>query len=361
MIRVAIVGMGWWGKIIATLLRGNLQLRVVAAVEPNRAAVEAFCREHGLSIRGHLEDVLGDRAVDAVILTTPHRFHEAQVVAAAGAGKHVFCEKPLALSLDSALRAIRACRAAGVRLGVGHERRFEPPLIEARRLLADGFLGRLLLIEGNYSHDKFAALRPDNWRLSLAEAACGPMTATGIHMLDFALSLGGGADRVYAKNSRLATDYESGDSMATLVELRNGAMASINVTLATPFHARYTVFGSKGWIEIRDRSHNEAPTGWIVTKRISGRDYPETSEWPRASEVLDNFEAFARAIEGRQEDYPIPLEEMLNTVSTIEAVFESARTGELVAIRRIVAEDYAEPMPGSDPRKPSNSQSKAPL
>jgi predicted dehydrogenase len=340
MIRTAIVGMGWWGRIITSIIRESAHLQAVAAVDTNRAAAEAFCKQNALTLYDRLDDVLREPGLDAVILTTPHRFHEEQVIAAANAGKHVFCEKPLALSLQAALRAVRACRANGVRLGVGHERRFEPPFMAVRQMLSDGALGRLLLIEGNYSHNKFAALSPDNWRLALAEAACGPMTSTGIHMLDFALSLGGGADRVLAKNSRLATTYESGDSMSTLIELRNGATATINVILATPFHARFAVFGSNGWIEIKDKTHNEAPSGWTVTQRI-GNDGPVTTEWPRASEVLCNLEAFARSIGGCQEDYPIPVEEMLNTVSTIEAVFESALSGELARPRYTSAEDFA--------------------
>jgi predicted dehydrogenase len=88
----------------------------------------------------------------------PHSLHEAQVVSAAEAGKHVFVEKPLALSRDSAMRALRACNLAGVVLGLGHERRFEPPIIELRRLATSGTLGTLLQAEANFSHDRFLSM-----------------------------------------------------------------------------------------------------------------------------------------------------------------------------------------------------------
>jgi predicted dehydrogenase len=338
MIKAAIIGLGWWGKIITSLVEKSDQLQIIGAVELNQAAGQAFCKERGLRLYDSYEAVLADPQIDAVILTTPHRFHVDQIIAAANAGKHVFCEKPLSLTLDSAVRAVKACRKNGVRLGVGHERRYEPPVQMVRGLLDDGTLGILLQIEGNFSQNKFVALSPDNWRLSRAEAACGPMTATGIHLLDFAVSLGGGADRVFARNNTLATTFESGDSLSTVIELRNGATATINAMLATPFYGRLTVFGSKGWVEIRDKSHVEAPTGWTVVKRIGDQD-PVTIEYPAATPVLSNLDAFARSIGGRQEDYPMSMQDMLNTVSAFEAVFKSTLTGQIETAERISISD----------------------
>jgi predicted dehydrogenase len=78
----------------------------------------------------------------------------------------VFCEKPLALTRADARRAIEACNAKGVVLGVGHERRFEPPTLDLRRRVETGELGTLLQIEANFSQDKFLTLPAGNWRLS---------------------------------------------------------------------------------------------------------------------------------------------------------------------------------------------------
>jgi len=338
MINAVIVGLGWWGRTIAELVKKSDQLKIIGAVERNRASGEEFCSKSGLHFYQTFEAALADARVDAVIITTPHRFHEQQIVDAADAGKHVFCEKPLSLTLAAAARAVQACRRNGVRLGVGHERRYEPPLQAVRQMLDDGTLGRLTQIEGNFSHDKFVSFSPDNWRLSTAEAACGPMTATGIHLLDFAVRLGGGAQRVFARNNRVSTAFESGDSMSTLIELRNGATATINAMLATPFYARLTVFGSKGWVEVRDKSHVEAPTGWTMV-RSTGGEAPVMTDYPAATPVLSNLEAFARAIAGRQEDYPIPLQEMLNTVGAFEAAFGSSLSGQPAIVENVLMEN----------------------
>ncbi len=165
-------------------------------IDPDPGAAE-FARAQGLDHASDFEEVLRDPAVDAVVLCTPHSLHCEQIVAAANARKHVFCEKPLSLSRAEVLRAIEAVKANGVQLAVGHEKRFEPPLVEIARLARSGTLGTLLQIEANFSQDKFLALAADNWRLSAKEAPAGPLTATGIHLVDLSVSLMGlGGERL---------------------------------------------------------------------------------------------------------------------------------------------------------------------
>lgn len=333
LVNVAVVGLGWWGRMMVESLAPSDSVRVVAAVEPARAVGEPLCRRWGIRLHAELGGALSDRGVDAVILTTPNRFHEAQVIEAAAHGKHVFCEKPLALSLASAERAVAACLRHGVRLGIGHERRFEPPTALLRGMLADGSLGRVLQIEGNFSQNKFLALPADNWRLAVADAGCGPMTATGIHLLDLACSIAGPALAVRAVGSNRATGFPSGDSVSAQIVFADGVVATINAMLATPFHARFAVFGAQGWVEIRDKSHVERPSGWTVARAGSdGR--AETFDVPVATPVRDNVEAFARAVRGRQSDYPVALQEMLDTTALLEAVADAARTEGSVVPRR---------------------------
>jgi predicted dehydrogenase len=109
------------------------------------------------------------------------------MIQAAEAGKHIFCEKPLALHRSEVLAAMAAINARGLTLAVGHERRFEPPIIRAMEMIHSGELGRPLQMEANFSQDKFLSLPPENWRLSAAEAPAGPMTATGMRMVRIAM------------------------------------------------------------------------------------------------------------------------------------------------------------------------------
>ena len=88
-----------------------------------------------------------------------------------------------------------------MKLAVGHEKRFEPPIQELMRMAKSGELGTPLQIEANFMQDKFLSLPPDNWRLSAKEAPAGPMTATGIHLLDLSVGVLGPAERVFASRA----------------------------------------------------------------------------------------------------------------------------------------------------------------
>ena len=98
MLEVAVVGLGWWGRTIVSLLAGSDRLRVVRAVEPSPEAA-AFATQHGIPCSAGFADALSDPAVRGVVLCTPHSMHADQIVAAARAGRHVFCEKPLSLTM----------------------------------------------------------------------------------------------------------------------------------------------------------------------------------------------------------------------------------------------------------------------
>jgi predicted dehydrogenase len=324
MLNVAVIGLGWWGRIIVDLLGRSEKLRVVRVADVSPQG-EAFAAERGLAFSSGLDQVLRDPKVQGVVLCTPHTQHTDQIVAAARAGKHVFCEKPLSMTRQDVLRAVQAVEQAGVALAVGHEKRFEPPILEVMRLLKSGALGTPLQVEANFSQDKFLALAKNNWRLSGAEAPAGPMTATGIHLLDLAVGVFGEADTVHASVKQLGSPLTNGDTLAALVTFKGGGHALISAILATPFAGRFAVYGSEGWAEVRDKTHPEAPEGWTLTTCLRGQRTVSV-EIPPAPAVLHNLEAFADAALGRA-PYPVPRAQMIANVSALEAIFRSARSG----------------------------------
>eukprot|EP01037_Dinobryon_pediforme_P006005 gene6005-6077_t len=329
MLNAGILGLGWWGRTIVDTLRDSNVMRVISGVDPAPHAAQESARL-GITHAPNFEALLADPAIDAVILCTPHTQHPAQIEAAARAGKHVFCEKPLCLTLHEARAAIAACRAHGVTIAVGHERRFEPAIADVRALIASGRLGSLLQMEGNFSQDKFLTLPRDNWRLSPTEAPAGPMTATGIHLLDLAVSFFGPAEHAYVQVAQLGSDLSNGDTLAAMIRFRSGPCALLSAILATPFDGRLALYGSKGWIEIRDKTHPEAPEGWTLTVAIRGEARTVTDYQP-APAVRANLEAFATAAQGGA-PYPMPQPEMLATVAALEAVFRSSRSGAIEAV-----------------------------
>src|SRR5213075_2484563 len=202
--------------------------------DPTPAAAD-FAQSQNLPLSKDLDDALRDPKVQGVVLCTPHTQHTDQIVRAANGKKHVFCEKPLAMSRADVLKAVQACNANGVKLAVGHEKRFEPPIQELMRMVKAGELGTPLQVEANFVQDKFLSLPADNWRLSAKEAPAGPMTATGIHLLDLSVGVMGAADRVFASVKTLGSQLVNGDTLGILVSFKSGGNGLLSAILATPF------------------------------------------------------------------------------------------------------------------------------
>jgi predicted dehydrogenase len=324
MINAAVIGVGWWGQNIVRTLLASQVIRPVLAVDPLESA-RAAAAGLGVATAARFEDALANPEVGAVILCTPQELHAGQIIAAAREGRHVFCEKPLCTTGAEAEAALAAVQKSGVQLGIGHERRFEPAVIEMRRRFAAGEFGNPLLLEGNFSQDLFLKLAPDNWRLSKTINPAGPLSATGIHMVDLSIAFLGRPTSVWARLSLLGSHFENGDTMSITIGFESGATAILGAVLATPFMGRLALLGSKGWMEIRDRSHPQHSTGWDV---ISVRRDEDRSSlfYPPHPAVRDNLEAFGRAALG-EAPYPVRSDEMLMNVRSFEAIQRSVKSG----------------------------------
>lgn len=329
MIRAAIIGLGWWGQTIASALLTSTVVKPVLGVDPQQAA-RAKAGALGLATDDSFTRALARTDITAVILCTPQEHHAAQIEAAAAAGKHVFCEKPLCTTGAEAERAIAAVRKAKVQLGIGHERRFEPAVIELRQRYAAGEFGNALMLEGNFSQDKFLNLPPDNWRLSNTLNPVGPLSATGIHLVDLSIAILGQPTQVWARLATLGSKFANGDTLAITIGFASGATAMLTAVLATPFMGRLALLGAKGWMEIRDRSHPEKPTGWDVTRTLRDSD-PQSAYYPPHPAVRDNLEAFGRAAM-ELTPYPVSHGEMLANVRTFAAIQRSAASGTIETI-----------------------------
>jgi predicted dehydrogenase len=330
-IDAAIVGLGWWGRHIVGSLQGkNDRIRFVRAIDISPDRARGFADQHGLLLSSDYQDALDDDSVDAVVLATPHSWHEAQTVRAAAAGKHVFTEKPLALSKEGAVRAIAACEQAGVVLGIGHERRFEPALLEIKDLVDGNELGTIMHIEANFSHDGLAAVKADDWRASKIESPAAAMTSMGIHLTDSFIHMLGPVSEVHAMTAKRMTASESGDVVSAHMRFESGATGSFSSILATPFFMRFHVFGSDGWAEARDTVRPEREGVSILATRLKGADV-QIREVISIDTVRANIEAFAGAAGGGL-PYPVATDEMAHNIAVLEAIVDSAESGKPVAV-----------------------------
>ncbi|MDV7143887.1 Gfo/Idh/MocA family oxidoreductase [Tropicimonas sp. TH_r6] len=330
---VAIAGFGWWGKHIANRLQGHPWLRVAGIVEPvteNHAGI----LEMGLPAWTELAEPLALAQVDAVILTTPNTLHETQIAEVAAAGKHVFCEKPLGLSANSARRSVAACEKAGVQLGIGHERRFEPAMLALRAALDGGELGTVMHAEAAFSHDKLIGVPANDWRTKKDISPAAGMTAMGIHLSDLLISFFGRVETLHAFTANRSLGWETGDVVTVQLKFEAGMTATFSAVLHTPHFIRMHVFGTEKWVEVLNDSHPDTPDGIVrVLTAKSGQPVEQqVHAWEDA--VTHNLEAFAHAAAGRAA-YPFTNKEMVHNIEVLEAIALSAETGNSVALSDI--------------------------
>ncbi|MFR9805209.1 Gfo/Idh/MocA family protein [Pseudonocardia sp. RS010] len=333
MVNAAVIGLGWWGQNLVEQSADSATVRVVLGVDPNPVIREQVTERFGIPCAAEVKDALTDDDIDAVIICSPHREHYRQVVDAARAGKHIYCEKPFTATLDEARAALAMVREAGVQLAIGHERRFEPAVQRLQAAVRGGELGTPLLVEANFSHDKLLALEPANWRLSAVFAPVGPLTATVIHLVDLAVNILGVPREVCGTAATLASTFENTDTLSVTLRFESGAIATLASSLAAPFLGRFRVLGSDGWVEIGDRDHPGSPAGWDVT--TGGRE-PGSAVIrfePATRTVLANLTAFGAAAAG-QADYPIRPEEIELVAATCDAITRSVASGRVERVLR---------------------------
>lgn len=321
MIRAAVVGLGWWGRHIVRRMAGTDRVVITMAVETDLEPHRDFAAEYGLRLVGGLDDALADSAIDAVILCTPHSLHAAQVLAVTAAGKHCFCEKPLALTRADAESSVTAAKAAGVVLGLGHERRFEPAMRRLRTLVRSGELGRFVHVEANFSHDKLAKVAASDWRASPVDAPAAGMTAMGIHLSDAFLDLFGPISEVYAKTARPVSERANGDVVSVFTSFADGGSGYLNAILVTPLFIGMRVFCADAWVEIRNQTHPDTPGPTTLTiLHKDGRQETEEFAWEDA--VRLNLEAFVDTIESGA-PYPFTDAHKIGNIAVLEAISRS--------------------------------------
>src|SRR5438105_3872835 len=206
MINAAIVGLGWWGRTLVESAQGSDFIRFVAgATRTVSPEVKTFADTSKLRLAESFEALLKDSNVQAVVLCTPHSMHTRQVVAAAQAGKHVFCEKPFALSKSDAERAVEATRKAGVTLALGYNRRFHPEMTKLRDRIRSGGLGVMMHVEATMTFPNALMLKPTQWRANREETPCGGLTPMGVYVVGRPAQIDHAGDPVNTHRSQPAT------------------------------------------------------------------------------------------------------------------------------------------------------------
>src|SRR5215475_4364492 len=339
MINAAIVGMGWWGKTLVESVHGSDNIRFVAgATRTVSPELKAFADTHNLRLAESFEALLPDPHIHAVVLCTPHSVHSQQVIAASKAGKHVFCEKPFALTKDDAERAVDATRKAGVALGLGYNRRFHPEMNKLRDRIRSGAMGAVMHVEATMTFANALLLKPTQWRASREETPCGGLTPMGVHAIDGMIDLCGPIDHVYCQSFRRVVEIDSDDTTSILLRMKEGMSGYLGTMTATGPGFSFQVYGSKGYVRLEGMTHVAGAAYEERRTRLFGtcKFQPIKGDavvWE--AETLDvgrvALDAFGKAASGGA-SFPISVEQMIHGAAVTEAIIRSAGSGKVESV-----------------------------
>jgi len=272
-----------------------------------------------------LANVLNDDTIDALVIATPHTQHFDQLMAAANAGKHVYCEKPWTLDGGQASRSLRALSDAGLKVAIGHNRRFAPNTQAMKKLLLNGDLGAPIHIDAHFN----ANLVPNEgmWRDNRGESPAGGMTSLGIHALDMFIHLFGPIGDVNVQSKRVASAIDIDDTTLVRMNFENGCTGHLTTISATNLLWRVSAFCTGGWAELRDQDKLEVSS---IANGTTAQTYPGY-EYPALATIQAALEAFATDVSGGQA-FPIPAAEIEHATKALAAIVLSAVTGETVSL-----------------------------
>jgi len=333
-LRVGIIGAG---NIARNHVEGyraaGVEVVAIADTQPDTLARRA--REWGVSeaFADHRQ-LLAQPGLDAVSICTPNAAHRDATLAAAAAGVHVLCEKPVSLSLAEADEMIDACARAGVVLAVDHHLRSNPAVVRARTMIADGVIGRLTFIRLRQAHDWAGAAEVPMGFRTPAMAGGGTLLDNGCHLFDLARHLAGPVAEVYGRTATLGFDIEVEDTAQVSLRFASGALGQVETAwTSTGWDQSFVVNGTHGSLEYTER--DTRPVLRHLHRGPGEREFAATrvTAWEHAG-ANDHTRAVAAFVAAVRDEQPVACtgEDGREAVRLALASYQSATLGQPVAI-----------------------------
>jgi predicted dehydrogenase len=330
-ITFAIVGCGRIAQRHAEHIAHVGRLAAVCDILPSRA--EDLARKYACSAYTRIEDLLNEAAgIDVVSVCTPNGLHADHSIRALQNGRHVVCEKPMALTTADCREMIRAAREAERRLFIVKQNRFNPPVVALKKAVDDGWLGRIVNVQLNCFWNRTNEYyQTSDWKGRLALDG-GTLYTQFSHFIDLLLWLAGDVARLQALTANLLHDgiIEFEDTGVIALEFASGALGTINYTVNSHkknMEGSITIFGEKGTVKVGGQYLNV-----LEYQSIDGHEIPHLAECRPANEYgfyqgsMSNhdkvFENVVDVLRG-QASIATTAEEGLKTVDLIERIYRS--------------------------------------
>lgn len=329
-VRFAILGAARIARDFVTGLGPSETVVVSAVASRDKLRAEAFASETGVTtVHATYEDLLSDPDIDAVYNPLPNALHAPWSIRACEAGKHVLCEKPLALSAAEAQSMFDAARANGVLLFEAYPYLSQPQTIGLRRLIAAGEIGRLRMIQAAFG---FSLQRDGDIRLEAALGG-GALLDVGSYPVSLVRVLAGARPvRVHAVSTPFGLDVDG--STVAILQHADGLLAQITGSFETGHYRGAVVLGDAGSVETNFANHVSASRpSWLRIKRGLEDVKTEDVALAPANGFRLEAESFAEAIRcGANRWTGVTPAESVDVALTLEAILESAATGRPVGL-----------------------------
>lgn len=246
-VRVGIVGLGRWAKVLTRAAAKSEKIKIVAAYSRSEGKRVAFEQDMGIPAVPDMQTMLANREIEGVILTVPNEQHLPVAAEVAKARKHIYTEKPIASTLEEGLEIAALEKKYGITVTVGHSARLMAGIRKIREAIDSGELGRVAFIEANFSNERALELTPKTWRWYKHRAPGGPLSQLAIHQFDVLHYLGGQIVEASSMASKLSpVGAEVDDQSMTLLKFADGKVGYVGSCWTSPGIFAVRVFGSKG-------------------------------------------------------------------------------------------------------------------
>lgn len=329
-LRVAIMGLGSYGNRVAEAMQSCKRAKLAGLISGTPSKVKSWQGKYSIPEKNcytyETFDAIKDNPdIDAVYVITPNALHHDQVLRVAKAGKHVICEKPMAINAKEGQSMVNACKAANVKLLIGYRMHFEPKTLEIIRQRNAGDFGKVLFFQGLSG---FRIGDPNQWRLNKALAGGGAMMDIGIYSINGARYMVG-EEPIWVTAQETKTDtqkFKEGvdETITFQLGFPGGAIASCLSTYTMNNLDKFFVNGDKGFGEL------QPSTGYGP---IQGRTNKGELTHPHVTHQTVQMDEMAGIIlDGKKPIVPVDGEEGLKDMKIIDAIFEAVKTGKRVEL-----------------------------
>ena len=320
--------MGWWSDVLADAITRSGRLQIVSCFTRSDEKRRAFAAKYGCEPAPSYEAMLADPSIEAIINTTPNNVHLETTRAAARAGKHVFLDKPIANTVAEGRALTDACRAAGVVLALGYQRRRESHFRWVRARIDAGDFGRLVNAEANISRDRLGKIDLTSWRYQSAGMPGGVLLQIGIHYTDVLEYLMGPIVAVTGRLAQLVLPGDNPDVASVVLEHESGALSTLNASYASAGeYYLLNVYGKEAtaWYDLHQGLR-------YVTR---GQTTPSPVPCEPSDAIVSELDEFAAAVRG-QGAPEMDGEKGTRSLAVVLAGIRSAREGRRVPVAEMM-------------------------